>query len=360
MADTTTPSGLTPQQWDDKFFTEWVFDNPFAREMGTSENSIVQVKEALTKKKGDSVTFALVNRLTQTATTGSNMLEGNEEELQPRSQRVYVDKRRHAVRIPEMEEIRSALDIRAAAKESLKSWLTELQRDRFIAALFSINGTLYASADETSKDAYLVDNADRVLFGKLLSNNSGNDHSASLANIDNTDDKFTTALQSLAKRRAVKATPKVRPVRIEGGKWMYKTYAGSDPFRDIRLSAELQQAQREVAWMEQNVKLFEGGDILWDNCIIKEVPDIANLSAVGNGGIDVGTVAMCGAQALGYVICKRPYSKTKEFDYDDKHGMAIGVIDGVEKLCFGSGDGDTDDLKQNGMVTIYVAAVADA
>ena len=41
MALTTARTGLTPQQWDDKFFMEYVRDNRFKRYMGTDENSII-------------------------------------------------------------------------------------------------------------------------------------------------------------------------------------------------------------------------------------------------------------------------------------------------------------------------------
>ena len=50
MALTTARTGLTPQQWDDKFFMEYVRENRFKRYMGTDENSIIQLKEDLTKK----------------------------------------------------------------------------------------------------------------------------------------------------------------------------------------------------------------------------------------------------------------------------------------------------------------------
>ena len=33
---------------------------------------------------------------------------------------------------------------------------------------------------------------------------------------------------------------------------------------------------------------------------------------------------------------------------------------GIEKMLFGSGSGDTDDLKDHGVVTGYFAAVADS
>src|SRR5688572_16873264 len=103
MADTVAATGLTVQQWDDKFNREY-FQDRFKELKGEGETSIIQVKEDLTKKPGDSVTFALINRLTNTATTGTAVLEGNEEDMVSRSFRVYVDKRRNAIRVPEMAE----------------------------------------------------------------------------------------------------------------------------------------------------------------------------------------------------------------------------------------------------------------
>ena len=48
------------------------------------------------------------------------------------------------------------------------------------------------------------------------------------------------------------------------------------------------------------------------------------------------------------------------FDYGDKHGVAMEAIYDVDKLTFGSGAGDTDDLKDHGVVTGYFAAVDDS
>ncbi|MDA7949671.1 MAG: hypothetical protein MPJ78_19620, partial [Hyphomicrobiaceae bacterium] len=50
----------------------------------------------------------------------------------------------------------------------------------------------------------------------------------------------------------------------------------------------------------------------------------------------------------------------KAFNTDDKHGVVIDAIYGLEKLTFGTGAGDTDDLKDHGVVTAYVGAAADA
>lgn len=361
MADTSAATGLTVQQWDDKFFVEHVQQNRFASEMGTSENAIIQVKEDLKKKKGDSITFALVNRLTGAGVTDGGTLEGNEEDMDSRSFKLAINERAHGVRSNRWENQISAIDLRKAAKMSLKTWAMENTRDRVIAALGSINGVAYGSASETNKDAWLVDNADRVLFGAAVGNNASNDHSAALAQIDNTADKLTASAASLMKRIARTASPKIRPVMSESsGRFYYTVYVPSLVFRDLKADATITQAQRDVGLRMQNEKLFKGGDIEWDGLIFKEIEDIGVLSGVGAGGIDVAPVYLCGAQALGYGIAERWKSAEEMFDYGRKKGCAIMEMGGIEKMLFGSGSGDTDDLKDHGVVTGFFASVADA
>ena len=122
MADSRVASGLTVEQWDDKFFTEYLTENRYSGEMGTDESSIIQVKENLTKKPGDRINFALVNKLSQDAVTGRDVLEGNEEDMASRSFEVAVNKRRNGVRVAEIDEQFSAIGLRDAAKSVLKDW----------------------------------------------------------------------------------------------------------------------------------------------------------------------------------------------------------------------------------------------
>ena len=247
MADTSVATGLTVQQWDDKYFREYLGWNKFAKYMGTSENSIIQVKEDLTKKKGDSVTFALVNRLTGNGVTGSSTLEGNEEAMETRSHKLTVDQLRNAVRVPMLDEQFSAISLRNAARPTLLDWSMEQMRDDVVEALGSILGVAYGSASETNKDIWAVDNADRVLFGALVGNYNV-DHSAALLNIDNTADKLDSGMISLAKRRAKLASPKIRPIRVReaGDEEWYVLLCNSLCFRDLRADTVIQQADREA------------------------------------------------------------------------------------------------------------------
>lgn len=358
MAQTSAATGLTVEQWDDKFFVEDIQENVFSTLYEEGENAAIQVKQDLDKKKGDNINFALLNRLTGDGVEGSNTLEGSEEDLTSRSHNVTVNKRRHGVLVPEMEEQKSAIGLRDAAKPALKTWAQEHTRDKIITALGSINGVAYASASEAQKDAWLVDNADRVLFGAARANNASNDHSAALTQIDSTTDVLTRAMIDLMKRLARTCSPKIRPIQDKGnGKKVYVAYAHPYAFRDLANNMEGTLDDTTAAGMAMS--LFEGGDLMWRNVIIKELEDMPVYTGVGGGGIDVAPVYLIGAQCIGYATAKRWKTIEKRFDYEDKAGVAIEAIDGFSKLTFGTGSGDTDDLKDYGLVTGFAAAVAD-
>ena len=360
MADTRVATGLTVEQWDDKFFMEYLSENRFEGEMGTSENSIIQVKENLSKKAGDRINFALVNKLSQEAVTGRDTMEGNEEDMASRSFEVTVNKRRNAVRIAEIDEQFSAISLREAGRATLKDWSMQDTEKLIFRGLSSINGVRIGSASEAQRDAWLVDNADRVLFGAVRSNNSANDFSASLANCDTTNDKMTAAAVSKMKAIALTiAAPKIRPIRSEkNGRRYFILYAHSDAFNDLKGDSTITQAQREVNLAMENERLFKGGDLLWDGVIIKEIEEASsewNLGTVGASSAKVVGSYLCGAQAVGTAYARRWRTKQEDFDYGDKHGVEISSIYGIEKMKFGSGSGDTDDLKDHGVVSGFFA-----
>ena len=361
MANSVAATGLTAKQWDDKFFTEYFQKSLYAGEFGTSENSIIHVKQDLQKRRGDTLHFALVNALSGAGVTGSSTLVGNEEAMVSRSFPLTITQRRNAVVISDWDEQKSSIALRDASKSVLMDWAHESTIGQVNTALGSINGVAYGTATEVQKDAWLVDNADRFLAGAAKSNNAANDHSAALLQIDNTADKLTAASVSLMKRMALSASPPVRPVRSgTSGRRYFVMYANPLAFRDLKSDTAISNAQKDVSLRMQNEKLFQGGDIEFDGVVIKECDSLATLTGVGAGAIDAGPVYLCGAQAIGYGIASRWNTVTDDTDYKDKKGCAVREMGGIAKIIFGSGAGDTDDTKDHGVVTGFFAAVADA
>jgi N4-gp56 family major capsid protein len=367
MAQTTVATGLSAKKWDSKFFTEYLSKSRYTASYGSDENAIIQVKEDLSKGKGDAIVIALVNRLRQQAVLGSNMMEGNEEDMSSRSMDIRINKRRNAVSIPEMEEWKSAIDLRDGARATLQDWAQKDTENLISQQLLSIDGVLFGTATAAQRNTWLNNNFDRVQFGALAANSgtAGSAvHATAMATLDNTDDKLTPQALSIMKTRAIECDPKITPIREteSKGRRYYIAYCSPRVFRDLKTNATMMQAQREVTLEMENSRLFEGGDLLWDGIICKEIPDLMNDPVTGspsypsNGTIACGPVLLCGAQAVGLVYGKRWRTIIKQFDYDDKFGIAIDGIYGVRKIIFGTGTNDTDTPKDNGVVTGWFAA----
>jgi hypothetical protein len=381
MAETTARTGLTPQQWDDKFFTEYVRANRFKKYMGTDPMNIIQVKEDLSRKPGDRVTFATARSLGG-GVTGNTVLEGNETELDTRSLTVAVSPLRNAVVVTEWDEQKSAIDLRDAARPALKTWSLEKMREDVIAAFKSVPNTAgtmvsWETATAAERNAWLVANADRVQFGALVANGSSGVAATALATIDNTADKLSAATVSLAKRRAQMAKPRITPTRTkeEDEEW-FLLFCNPLSFRDFALDPVVVQANREarVRGVETN-PLFTGGSLVWDGVIVREIPEMGLplaasatsigqvggiLAGAGAAGIDVGFNFLCGAQALGVAWAQRLKTTTDVRDYGFRHGAGVQEIRGIEKLMFGTGASDRTNLVQQGVYTLFTAAVADA
>lgn len=364
MADVAVSTNNTVQQWDDDFFVEYVRENRFSRYTGSDENSVIQMVEDLTKKAGDRITVQLVGRLKGTGVSGNTALEGAEEALSNYGHAVNVTTRRNGVVVTDEEQQKSNIDFRNAAKMQLKTWAMEQLRggsatsqSGVIEALGAIStadgtNTLYSVASEANKDTWLANNADRVLFGAAVSNNAANDHSAALAEIDNTNDQLSAAIVSLAKRRAKTADAHIRPIKTREDEEWYVMFANSLAFRDLKEDSVMTAANREARARGLDNPLFRDGDLIYDGVIIREVPEIAVISGVGAAGIDVAPNYLCGAQAVGVAWAKRWKSELDDRDYKFRRGVAIAANYGVEKLFFNS--------LQHGVHTVYTAGVADA
>jgi N4-gp56 family major capsid protein len=357
MAETVVPTNSKVLKWERSFYKEWIRDNRFGALTGADASAPIQLKEDLTKGPGETLDIELVNRLTNSATTGNSVLEGNEEEMKLRNYRISVQMYRNAVVHTGLDEQFSAIDLVEAKRSVLMDWAKELQRDRIIEALGSISidgATHYAYADAQEvahKDVWATNNSDRIAFGAGAFNA---DHSAGITSVDNTTDAFKKTTLVIAKDLAKTANPKIRPLRVKADEEWYVALAGTRAFRSIQadLSSENQYAMERG----KGNPLFTGGDLIYDGVIIKEVPEIAPLAGTpgASGTTAVAPVYLLGAQALCHAVANRVRMIQNVRDYGERKGAGVRVVDGIRKIYFGSGASDTSTPKQHGVVTLYV------
>ena len=369
MAQTYSPAGavrtgLTPQHWDDNFFRDYVRASRYRRYMGTDAAAMFQIREELTKKKGDTITFALVNELTGNGVTGNSTLKGNEERLGLRSQTVTVDVLRHAVSVDDWDEQKSVIDLRDAAKVQLREWSMKMLRNACTDALGSIDGTNFESQSAANRTTWMNNNSDRVLFGQTTANLNST-FALSCSDISASEQCSPLAL-SLLKRMAQAASPKIKPLYVkEMDQEWYVCFVGPRCWRDLTednpTTNPLILANRDARVRGVDNPLFTGDSLVWDGMILREIPEIAPLATLsGSGGERLEPVYLCGAQAVGIAWGQRTKSTTDTDDYGFLHGVGIQEIRKVEKLRFGTAAGaDQTTPKDHGIATAYFAAPAD-
>lgn len=376
MTNTTINSGNVVTNFQKKVNREYVRGGRFGPFIGTSENAIIQSNRDLKKRS-----IPLVGKLSGTGVSGSSTLLGNEEALSNYAFELTPTHYRNAVKITDEENEKSEFEIFDEARPALMNWAMELKRDQIIQAFCAVQagGTYlnYGDASAANLDTWNTNNTDRILYGSALANLSSGNHTSSLANIDTTADRLDTGIVSLLKRMAANANPLIRPVMLKGDEPHYVFFVDSYGFRDLREDSAIMQANREAMARGKDNPLFQGGDLMWDGVIIKEVPDITKFidgdgtgsafdgvlganatSADGldNGGASssrVGVGFFCGAQALGFVRGKDArFDRAKEDDYGFQKGVAVTMKHDIKKMFYNN--------KQHGMITAFYSAPLDA
>lgn len=378
MAVTTIQANNKLVKYTQEINREYVRGNLFSPYMGTAVNSIIRIKNEL-KSGGEQMNLPIVTRLTG-AGVSTGTLVGNEEQIDNYGMRVWLEWARHAVVTNKAESQKDSADIFGEAKPLLSDWGKELQRDELIAALMAlpsesqpssgvrVNGVQYDLATAAQRNTWNAANSDRVLYGNSTANYNAT-HATALANVDTTNDKATASNLALLKRIAMNASPKIRPFTTEGGYEHFVAFAGTNTFRDIKISLETinKDARPREGNGVANNPLFQDGDQIYDGIIIRQVPEISSfvtnvwtsLLTAGASSARVEPVFLCGQQAA--AMCWGQMAKPtfrKEDDYGFVTGTGIEMAYGVSKI-FKKHPSSGSNLKQFGMATGFFASAAD-
>lgn len=386
MAISTVASGNKVTDFQAKVNRTYVREGRFGPYIGASENAIIQTNKNLRKKS-----IPLIGKLSGAGVRGSTSLVGNEEALSNWDFLFEPTHLRNGVLIDNEENEKSEFDLFKEARPALMNWMMETKRDQIIQALGAImaNGTYYnyggvaasgatgsSAASAANMDTWQAANTDRILYGSVRSNLTAGDHTTSLGTIDTTNDKLTPDSISLLKRMAQSCDPLIRPIMIDDDQPFYVYFTGSFSFRDLQNNAVMVQANREAR--ERGVKnpLFSGGDLMWDNVLIKEIPDMSkfidnasgtglwdgvwganaagdSLRTSGASGSRVGVGFLCGAQAVVFGRGKdASFKRRNEDDYDFLNGVGVEAKHDIKKTFFNG--------KQHGVVTHFHSASIDA
>ena len=387
MAESTIASANKVTNFQKKVYTEYVRKGRFGPLIGNTENSPIQTNRDLQKHS-----IALVAKLSGAGVRGSSQLVGNEESLSNFEFNFEAKHLRNGVTIDNAERQKSKFDLFSEARPALMNWMMETKRDQMIQGLLAVEagGTYYnyggteasgatgsSAASAANMDTWNTNNQDRVLYGAAKANNTSGDHTTSLGTIDTTNDKLDTDVLTLLKRMAANADPLIRPITVDGStdEPFYIYVVGQYGFRDLRDNSTMQQANREARARGVSNPLFNGGDLLWDNILIKEMPDLDKFidstgsglwdgvwgaNATGDSLVDSGSGStrvapgfLLGAQAMVFGMGEQAkFSVRKEDDYGHLNGVAVTGKHDIKKIFYNN--------KQHGMLTHFHSAAIDS
>lgn len=374
--NTVSIDALRPEIWGKQLYADAIDGLYFMVNgmMGKGENNIIEIKDELSKSQGDTITFGLGAKLGKnTGVAGDNELEGNESKINYYSESILIDQWRDAVRLTgKLDEQKNAFDMRMDAKEKLKVRIQEMLEMQFFLkmggvtnssitdiagnalGLFS-DGSSMLTWSNTPANTVSAEEAAGTGARYLCANSSG---AASLTAADT----LTPQLISKAKVKAMLASPKIKPLMING-KAHYVMFVHPWQAYDLKRTEEFRQAQREAAARGSENPIFTGALGVWDGVIIHEheyVPflDVSvagnNFGAAASGtdyGVDTFRAMLVGQQAIGFAKCKNSESWVEEtFDYKNKYSVSTGIIGGIQKIQFNN--------KDYGVVTVDTAATS--
>lgn len=359
------------QAWVLDYVKEYVSESGFLPYMGSSTGSIIRVRNEL-KNGGSLINVPLVMALDGTGVTGSQVLSGNEDDMGNANDQVRVNYIRNAVKVTKNESFKTELDLLGAAKDRLRSWASSKLRADIVTALGSqiVQGTVdsdgfstdtavaYGDATASQKNAHLVANTDRTYF--LGGSGSSGVQATALATVDATNGKWTAAKVGIAIRKAkatrTGASISITPYKSDAtaGREWYVLFVDSIAFRDLSADSTIITANQNARERDVNTNpVFQGGDLIYNGVIIREIPELDTLALTGVGGssTDVGIAFLCGLSAVTVAWGQQPQLVSEEMDYAFRKGIGTEEIRGVKKTSFNG--------VQYGVVTCYHNRTAD-
>lgn len=359
FVEVLTGNGLTVEQWEKSIFETYIGKLMWKPFMGTSDSSVIQVKQDLSKKRGDALTLGIRGRMQGGQVTGKNKAIGNEGTLAFYNQRIVVDNVRRAIKIEDipMAEQRTSFGVLKEARAALED---EFAKDLDIAISQALMGDLSTGKVQG-----------RYLYGVAESNYNAT-HATAMDNVDNTNDKFSAGIVSTAKRKAklpINAVNKIRPMKVKTGKafeewFMMVVHPYSS--RDFKLDATAQEWGNAILQMTPRMRdtantssLFSGSHLVaaWDGVLIYEHDDL-DLSLDGASDIQVAHNLFLGAQAAAVVWAQRAKFKEEPSDFGHDVSYELHEIRNQASLVYDAVDGGTRE--DNGIIHVFSAAIDDA
>ncbi len=334
----------TVKAWSKKLSRETLKATTFGKFLGDGgeedSNSLITLKQDLTKSAGDRVRLTLAMQGSGVGVGEGELLEGNEEATVTYTDDLTISELRHAFRTElTMTGQRVGFNTRKLANDTLKDWFAD-RLDTWFFNQLAGNTVTGLSTKYTGLNATIAPDSDHLIRAGAQANDQSLSSSRPLK------------LQHIevAVNMARKMTPAIKPIRYKGGEY-YVLFIHEDQATQLRTDYstagnwfDLQKARLQGGEADDN-GIFSGALGIYNGVVIHTSTRIPK-------GVHSGTSAavdntrravFCGAGAL---LCAfgqaspngRMDWTEKMFDYNKYYGVAGTLVGGMKKTVYNSKD----------------------
>ena len=340
-----TNDALALKLWAKKAFNDSVKETLFGKMIGTSDRSIIQVKDETSKSVGDRIRFSLRSLPSGTGVQDDETLEGNEEGLSFTYFDLNLGEKRHAIKVDlNISEQRTLFEVRNEAKDALVEWSADYMDTTVFEYMSGIGqgpvgsplapigtyGSRYHTSGPLGGNALDAFSADRQVFGGAAT--SINTLTAGMGMTLSVVDKLV--------ERAKLASPTMRKANFDGRNlWVLVLH----PWQVSAIRSNTTTGQ----WLDIQKALTQGGGkgLLFEEALgvyrdVLMVESTRIPTFVNGSSVSCARALFLGAQA-GVTAYGR---KTKDsgkldmversFDYGKRLGQSCGYIWGLRRTKF--------------------------
>ena len=359
MATTTfeTSDALTVKKWASRLGYDVVYRTSLSSMIGSDGNSIIDMKNELSKGPGDKITFPLMKKLSGAGFTTREVAEGNGEALSLYSDDITINELGHVVSIPNegrsIDTQRIPIKLRQAAKNGLQTWVAERMSETFFYHVCGYTPANALGSKYNGHNTVTAPTASRHIWRDAAgtSNNSDDDLAS--------DDVMTLNMIDHMREMAESGDSPLKPINIEGNYeaggtdisgGRYVAYLHPYQVTDLRTKTDTGQ------WLDIQKAAMNGGQVSknliysdalgeYNNVILKKANHVTQ-GVDPSSGAAISTVrraVLLGAQAVALAYGKdggpTTYNWNEEL-LDHKRVLEVSTfcIWGMSKTVFDSTD----------------------
>lgn len=358
MADTNVNNANAEKVWIKEAVESYTRISGFKPYMSPSDDAIIRIRYQLMTSSGAVISTPLILELNGRGVEGSEVLEGNEEQLDNFADEVRVRHFRNGFTVPKSASFLTSIDLFNAGKARLTRWSGVKLRNDIISAFRSIiipgvldadnfqladTVTSYEASTAAQRNTYLATNIDRILFGNATANAVSGNWATALGTVDAVNDKMSALTIRIAKNLAKQTTNAANGIAINpysndatAGREYYVMFMGSEDFANASIDPIIYNANKDARPrnLESN-PVFQGGDLIYDGVILREVPEMTPLLGAGAAGVNVGRSFLCGQGAVTLAYGQMPkLIPDLDRDYKFRPSFAVEELRGQKKASY--------------------------